>query len=357
MISIKDVNQIWLILVLTHMAGSLTAAYVQLIPGGGLAVSFAAGLAAGWLVCGEKWYKAAASGILSACLFRLACRGLPTGYRASLCLLMIEMVLILWIQAKNNISIRSYCRIRGLSPVQIPAVVLAGGLMYIFCAYFNAWSMLIFRNYIGESLTAVNRNLVGSLLIFALFPAVVEEIFFRGIFFRGMGASRAAVAAAALLFALMHMNFNQMCYALAAGFALGTVVWITDNLTISMVMHFVFNGVSVLITNWGDTALVGKLLQIRIGSYAPLMPVLFEEGHPVISSIGTGLAAALLSLAAIIFLVRTGTAKETGDSPAFPEGAALCTEDSTASPVWTGPDWRMLLGCGLCIFFALAREL
>ena len=344
MISMKNVNQIWLFLVLTHIAGSLLAGYAQIIPAGSFMVSAAIGFGAGWLISRGKWYGAFAGTLAVPVLVYIICRRLPAGYQASLLLLLMELDLILWLKEKSHVSLLQYCRIRFPRPLQIPAIVLSGCFMYIFCAYFNAWSEIFFHNYVRDSLIAVNQNLPGSLVIFAFMPALVEEVFFRGIFFRGMGGGRTAVVGTSLLFALMHMNFNQFCYAFAAGFVLSILVLITRNLANSMIMHFVFNGISVLVTFMQDHRMIRDILGLHLGSYYPLCPVLYKNGSLAIGSVMIGAVLSAFCLAAIIFLMKQFVEyREEEDE--FPGGET-----------WTGPDWRMTAGCVICIAVALSRE-
>ena len=344
MISIKNVNQIWLFLVLIHIAGSLLAGYTQIIPAGSFMLSAAVGLGAGWLVSRGKWYMAFAGALAVPVFVYTMSWRLPAGYRASLLLLLMELDFILWLRAKSYTSLRQYCRIRYLRPIQIPFVVLSGCFMYVFCAYFNAWSEIFFYNYVGDSLTVVNQNLLGSLLIFAVMPALVEETFFRGLFFQGMGGGKIAVFGTSLLFALMHMNFNQICYAFAAGFVLGTVILITRNLTASMIMHFVFNGISVLITCLGDSRIIRQLLGLHLAGYYPLYPVLYKDGALAVESVILGALISVLCLAALIFLLRRFVQKKEEE------------KEFSETGTWTGPDWRMAAGCIICILVAASRE-
>ena len=344
MISIKNVNQIWLFLVLIHIAGSLLAGYAQIIPAGSFMLSAAVGLGAGWLVSRGKWYMAFAGALAVPVFVYTMSWRLPAGYRASLLLLLMELDFILWLRAKSYTSLRQYCRIRYLRPIQIPFVVLSGCFMYVFCAYFNAWSEIFFYNYVGDSLTVVNQNLLGSLLIFAVMPALVEETFFRGLFFQGMGGGKIAVFGTSLLFALMHMNFNQICYAFAAGFVLSIMVLLTRNLTNSMIMHFVFNGISVLLTCLGDSRIGRALLGLHLGSYYPLCPVLYENGSLVIGRVMVGAILSMLCLAAIIFLMKQSAEKSEEE------------EGLSEIGTWTGPDWRMAAGCAICIAAAISKE-
>lgn len=52
----------------------------------------------------------------------------------------------------------------------------------------------------------------------------------------------------ALLFAFLHMNFNQMCYAFVMGLVFAIVIYLTDNLSVSILLHMLFNAFTVIIT-------------------------------------------------------------------------------------------------------------
>ena len=51
-----------------------------------------------------------------------------------------------------------------------------------------------------------------------------------------------AILGSALAFGLMHMNFNQFCYAFVAGIALGILLEATGSIFATMTAHFVING-------------------------------------------------------------------------------------------------------------------
>ena len=54
-----------------------------------------------------------------------------------------------------------------------------------------------------------------------------------------------AVVWSAILFGLMHMNFNQAPYAIALGIMMALVVEATGSTTMSFLVHMIFNGESV----------------------------------------------------------------------------------------------------------------
>lgn len=85
--------------------------------------------------------------------------------------------------------------------------------------------------------------------IIAVLPAVIEETAFRGILFQNYreGGVWKGILLSALLFGLMHMNLNQMLYALVLGILMALLVEATNSIYASMLMHFLINGSNVWI--------------------------------------------------------------------------------------------------------------
>ena len=87
-----------------------------------------------------------------------------------------------------------------------------------------------------------------SLIATAVVPPLVEEFACRGII---LGCLRRfgdgfAVLISAILFGLMHGNFDQMPFAFMVGLALGYIVVKTDSLWIAVAVHAANNLVSVV---------------------------------------------------------------------------------------------------------------
>lgn len=81
-----------------------------------------------------------------------------------------------------------------------------------------------------------------------VFPAIFEEMLFRGIIMRGLEqfGSVIAVVLSALMFALMHGNFSQLILQFIGGLAIGGVVMITKNYLLGSIMHAFNNFYSVI---------------------------------------------------------------------------------------------------------------
>lgn len=120
----------------------------------------------------------------------------------------------------------------------------------------NAISMLFVDNAVNEIAGDVlNVPFVIMFSIMAVFGPFCEELVFRGAFFRGFRKSGnifGAVIMSALLFAIMHMNFNQAAYAILLGIMMALAAEATGSTTTSFLMHFIFNGQSVCLMYLSD---------------------------------------------------------------------------------------------------------
>ena len=94
-------------------------------------------------------------------------------------------------------------------------------------------------------------------ILVAVFPAFCEEFLHRGIVLQGtkhMGFKKAIVISS-LLFALLHLNIQQVSYAFVVGLILGFVAVITKNIFPAIIIHFTNNLISTYvdyaqIKNW-----------------------------------------------------------------------------------------------------------
>lgn len=88
------------------------------------------------------------------------------------------------------------------------------------------------------------------LFLIGIFGPFCEEFVFRGVIFRGYKNSGPvfwSVFWSALLFGLMHLNFNQTPYAFALGIMFGLLVEATGSLWSSAIAHMAFNSEQVCV--------------------------------------------------------------------------------------------------------------
>lgn len=107
---------------------------------------------------------------------------------------------------------------------------------------------LFFPNPVEQSIGGIQESgLIISLLSVAVVPALLEEVFSRGILLSGyrfLGKWKAAFVSA-LLFGLLHMNPQQLPYAFVVGFIFCFLVERTDSLYASILPHMIINGTTV----------------------------------------------------------------------------------------------------------------
>lgn len=118
-----------------------------------------------------------------------------------------------------------------------------------------------------------------AVVIMAIFPAIGEEYFMRGTIYNGI-ASRGAwfgIAMTALMFMLMHGNPYQTVYQFAFGMVLVFVFIISDSIWASIIVHFLNNYISLLVT-----AYIPAINNINFGNMWPLYDILIFIGGTIV---------------------------------------------------------------------------
>ena len=84
--------------------------------------------------------------------------------------------------------------------------------------------------------------------MFAVLPALLEELVFRGYVLRTLRVygDWFAVMVSSLLFGLMHGNISQIPFAIIVGLALGWLYVMTDNIWVPVAVHFANNAFSLV---------------------------------------------------------------------------------------------------------------
>ena len=108
-----------------------------------------------------------------------------------------------------------------------------------------------FYDLMVEALSRVTEGpLWSSFLVTAIFAPVFEEWLCRGMVLRGLLTKMKpvwAIVISALFFALIHLNPWQALNAFAIGLVMGFVYYKTGSLWLTMLIHFVNNGTSVVL--------------------------------------------------------------------------------------------------------------
>ncbi len=153
-----------------------------------------------------------------------------------------------------------YLRVRGLPPaatlrlvqpraVHGVAALLLGGSAWMVVGVITQWLVPPSQDVI-ESLRGMLQAYPApvAVLLFAITPAVCEEVLFRGLILRGMlgrfppGISIITVS---LLFGLFHFSADRLLPTASLGLLLGLAAWRSGSLWPSIVLHALNNGILV----------------------------------------------------------------------------------------------------------------
>ena len=115
----------------------------------------------------------------------------------------------------------------------------------------NAISML----FVDNAVSAISEDVLKMpfpimLFMMGIFGPFCEEFVFRGVIYRGYKNSGPvfwSIFWSALLFGLMHLNFNQAAYAIAIGIMFALLVEATGSLWSSTIAHMLFNSEQVCV--------------------------------------------------------------------------------------------------------------
>ncbi len=116
--------------------------------------------------------------------------------------------------------------------------------------FINVLSQLFTENTVGSHMAELilKYPFPIAFLVIAVMPAICEELVFRGVLYRGYRkcGQWVAIIVTAVLFGFMHMNPNQLPYAVTLGILFATVNEITGSMLPSVLLHLYINGRSVV---------------------------------------------------------------------------------------------------------------
>ncbi len=126
-------------------------------------------------------------------------------------------------------------------------------LVALLCAtpmstWLNLLSQLFAKNEIGNAIFEITQVLPAwlAIIVIGCLPGFVEELLYRGIMYNAFRKRSVltGVIVSALAFGLMHMNFNQIMYAVYLGVLFAFIVEATGSLFSTMILHMLFNAVN-----------------------------------------------------------------------------------------------------------------
>ncbi len=342
-----DVNTLWIYAVLAHVVGSVVFGMLGILTLG--SVICISGLWIFALVTGEKTKRNVGIILIGWVVTLLLVLVMNASYRDSFLLNALTFLLVWGVCSQRKMRITDYCHIRPIPVKQWWIFLVMTPICLILAYYVNALSMLFFLNTTAASLSVSGSFLWESIVVYALLPAVVEETLFRGCIFRGIKSKKMALILSSVLFALLHMNFNQMCYALVMGLIFAVLVVVTDNLSFSILIHMLFNLFNVFVSGFPNQPVAAALRWFQIGGYHPFAPDFSGAAGGVNGTailFGTLFAVLVLVIAILLLRFLRDRLNPEGIKPENPW-----------VPIAWGPDASFWLGCVVCVVVAISYEI
>lgn len=150
----------------------------------------------------------------------------------------------------KKVSVKELFRYRKIKIGTVFLSILFAFLIMPLMQEINLISMLFAKNEITSKMYAITdgKPFILSMLVIAVVPAFLEESVYRGCFFNvySKQSPLKAVVLSAFFFGLMHLNFNQFSYAFVMGMIFCLLVEGTNSIFTSMIVHFTINCSSVV---------------------------------------------------------------------------------------------------------------
>lgn len=179
-------------------------------------------------------------------------------------------------------------------------IVLFTFLIMPLVTVLNAVSMFFTENAVASMQDEVMEVAFPVMLfLIGVFGPFCEEFVFRGVIYGGYvrsGSKFRAILLSALLFGLMHMNFNQAIYAFAIGILLALLMEATGSLWAPALCHMIFNSEQVCLM-YLSTKLLGLMSEQELANMEITQEslILALSGYLIIAAVTTPIAFCVLA--------------------------------------------------------------
>ena len=275
-----------------------------------LALAFPAFFVANGAIAGMAGFSISARLLLAGGVTGLVCGGLP--------LLVISM---------GRIRFASGLRLRGFTPIAVPAAILLGLSLWTFMHEIMLLQQKLGFMTLGAETIERTKALLEQfgkvspvVLVFsiAVMPAIFEELFFRGMLFNALLAKQTAwtaIATSALLFGVFHLvatdslTFERLIPSTLLGVVLAWICWRTGSVFPGMLLHACHNGFVILVARYKD-----ELASMGLG--------VEEQSHLPASWLAGGLLATVTGIGFIQFFCQPPEEPTGADLDAMRTGEA-----------------------------------
>lgn len=161
--------------------------------------------------------------------------------------IMLPAIIYLILKKENILDSLGFHKIRFSTVLLTLLLTVLSAPLYM-CA--NALSQVFVPNtMVQASSSLTSGSVLSSLLVVAVIAPLAEEIAMRGFCFnRFRKLTSVAIAAfvSAVMFGILHMNINQMCYAIVLGVIFALANYASGSIWTSFIMHMTINGFGIL---------------------------------------------------------------------------------------------------------------
>jgi len=116
---------------------------------------------------------------------------------------------------------------------------------------FDKWEKIYATQAVGMVRLESIPDLIVSIIVMALIPAICEEVFFRGglqnFMYRGNKNAWVSVLVVSLIFSAVHMSGYGFLSRLALGIILGLIYQLSGNIWLSILAHFINNALAIIV--------------------------------------------------------------------------------------------------------------
>ncbi|MDD2417727.1 MAG: type II CAAX endopeptidase family protein [Oscillospiraceae bacterium] len=182
--------------------------------------------------------------------------------------------------------------------VSVVLVLLAGMAICVFANFITSY-ITFFLSQFGilppEMPSYLENNIpsfIMNIIVFAVLPAILEEMVYRGYVLRTLlkYGNGFALVVSSLLFALMHGNLQQIPFAFIVGLACGYLMISTGQIWPAMMLHFLNNFMSTLLQYAGmslDTEVQSQKMILLVFAFIVMLGltsllILFGRSDPII---------------------------------------------------------------------------
>lgn len=121
----------------------------------------------------------------------------------------------------------------------------------------NVLSQIFVPNTAIESASEMSGSIFGSWFVVTIVASLCEEIAIRGFCFnrlKKVSSLFAAAAISAIMFGVLHLNINQICYAMVLGFIFALANFASGSIWTSIIMHTIINSFGYVVVMIAELA-------------------------------------------------------------------------------------------------------